>query len=88
MVAPLIMVKVSVTVGVIEAAKRYLLVDNFATFTALVGQAMPLDWFGIMLVIIFGVWLRYRRFQAPDPGNTWVCRGSPWAPGSRPSTSV
>jgi peptide/nickel transport system permease protein len=48
---------IAVPVGVIAAIRRYSLMDNLATFTALVGQAMPLYWFGIMLIIVFGVWL-------------------------------
>jgi len=57
-VAALIVINfIAVPVGVIAAIRRYSLMDNIATFTALVGQAMPLFWFGIMLIIIFGVWL-------------------------------
>lgn len=57
-VAALIVINfIAVPVGVIAAIRRYSLMDNVATFTALVGQAMPLFWFGIMLIIIFGVWL-------------------------------
>ena len=48
---------VAIPVGVIAAIRRYSVLDNIATFAALVGQAMPLYWFGIMLIIIFGVWL-------------------------------
>ena len=48
---------VAIPVGVLAAIRRYSLMDNLATFMALVGQAMPLYWFGIMLIIIFGVWL-------------------------------
>ena len=48
---------VAVPVGVIAAIRRYSALDNIATFVALVGQALPLYWFGIMLIIIFGVWL-------------------------------
>ncbi|MBP1708399.1 MAG: binding-protein-dependent transport system inner rane component [Deltaproteobacteria bacterium] len=50
---------VSIPAGIISAVRRYSLADNVATFVALVGQAMPLYWFGIMLMIIFGVWLRW-----------------------------
>ena len=57
-VAALIVINlVAIPVGVLAAIRRYSLMDNLATFTALVGQAMPLYWFGIMLIIIFGVWL-------------------------------
>jgi len=50
---------VSIPVGVIAAIKRYSFIDNITTFIALVGQALPLYWFGIMLIIIFGVWLKW-----------------------------
>lgn len=57
-VAALIFVNlVAIPVGVIAAIRRYSILDNIATFGALVGQALPLYWFGIMLIIIFGVWL-------------------------------
>jgi len=47
----------AIPMGIISAVKRYTLIDNLITFLALVGQAMPLYWFGIMLIIIFGVFL-------------------------------
>jgi ABC-type dipeptide/oligopeptide/nickel transport system permease component len=50
---------VSIPAGIISAVRRYSLADNLATIVALVGQAMPLYWFGIMLIIIFGVWLHW-----------------------------
>ena len=57
---------VAIPVGVLAAIRRYSLMDNLATFMALVGQAMPLYWFGIMLIIIFGVWLGW----LPVSGST------------------
>ncbi len=57
---------VAIPVGVIAAIRRYSLMDNIATFTALVGQAMPLYWFGIMLIIIFGVWLGWLPISGSD----------------------
>ncbi len=56
---------IAIPVGVISAVKRGSLIDNIATFFALMGQAMPLYWLGIMLIIIFGVWLRW----LPISGN-------------------
>ena len=59
-VAALILVNlVAIPVGIIAAIRRYSLMDNLATLAALLGQAMPLYWFGIMLIIIFGIWLRW-----------------------------
>jgi peptide/nickel transport system permease protein len=66
-VAALIVINfIAVPVGVIAAIRRYSLMDNIATFTALVGQAMPLYWFGIMLIIIFGVWLGWLPISGSD----------------------
>lgn len=50
---------VAIPIGVISAIRRYSFTDNVATFFALMGQALPLYWLGIMLIIIFGVWLRW-----------------------------
>jgi len=49
---------VAVLVGIYSAVRRYSAVDNISTFLALLGQAMPNYWFGMMLIIIFGVWFR------------------------------
>ena len=48
----------SIPLGIISAIKRFSLIDNIATFFALVGQAMPIYWLGIMLIILFGVKLQ------------------------------
>ncbi|HDR15814.1 MAG TPA: ABC transporter permease [Desulfobacteraceae bacterium] len=50
---------VAVPVGIIAAIRRYSFTDNIATFSVLVGQAMPIYWLGIMLIVIFGVWLKW-----------------------------
>jgi ABC-type dipeptide/oligopeptide/nickel transport system permease component len=60
---------VALPVGILSAIRRYSLMDNVATFTALLGQAMPLYWFGIMLIIVFGVWLRWLPISGSD---TWA----------------
>jgi peptide/nickel transport system permease protein len=56
---------ISVPAGILSAVKRNSLVDNVSTVLVLMGQAMPLYWFGIMLIIVFGVWLRW----LPISGN-------------------
>lgn len=57
---------VGIPVGVLAAIRRYSIWDNIATLSALVGQAMPLYWFGIMLIIIFGVWLGWLPISGSD----------------------
>ena len=49
---------ISIPLGIIAAIRKHSLVDNFATLIAVLGQAMPLFWLGIMLIIIFGVWFK------------------------------
>lgn len=69
-VAALIIVNlIAIPAGAIAAIRRYSLADNIVTFIALIGQAMPLYWFGIMLIIVFGVWLQWMPISGSD---TWV----------------
>ena len=49
---------VAIPLGLISAIKRFSILDNIATFIAVMGQAMPIYWLGIMLIILFGVKLQ------------------------------
>ena len=49
---------VAIPLGLISAIKRFSIIDNIATFIAVMGQAMPIYWLGIMLIILFGVKLQ------------------------------
>jgi peptide/nickel transport system permease protein len=49
---------IALPLGILAALKRHSLVDNLCTMLAVGGQAMPLFWLGIMLIIIFAVRLR------------------------------
>ena len=49
---------ISLPLGILAALKRHSLVDNLCTVVAVAGQAMPLFWLGIMLIIIFAVRLK------------------------------
>jgi len=49
---------ISIPAGVISAYKRYTWIDNVVTILAIAGQAMPIFWFGLMLIILFAVNLR------------------------------
>ena len=49
---------VAIPLGVLAAFRRNSLIDTFCTSFAVSGQAMPIFWFGIMLIIIFAVQLR------------------------------
>jgi peptide/nickel transport system permease protein len=49
---------IAIPLGIIAAVRRGSLLDAFVSALGVSGQAMPLFWFGIMLIIIFGVQLR------------------------------
>jgi peptide/nickel transport system permease protein len=50
---------IALPLGIISAIRRYSLVDNLCTMFAVGGQAMPIFWLGIMLIIVFSVKLRW-----------------------------
>lgn len=67
--AQIIATLLAIPLGIISAVKRYSLIDNITIFIVLVGQAMPLFWLGIVLIVIFGVWLQW----LPASGSeTWL----------------
>ncbi|MEZ4522017.1 MAG: ABC transporter permease [Thermomicrobiales bacterium] len=46
---------IAIPMGIISAYKRYSFWDNLSTLFVVAGQAMPIFWLGLMLIIIFGV---------------------------------
>lgn len=64
----LVAVALGVPTGIISATKQYSVFDNVAMVLALLGQAMPNFWQGLMLIIIFSVNLNW----FPSSGfDTW-----------------
>ena len=49
---------VAIPLGVLAAFRRNTLIDTFCTSFAVSGQAMPIFWLGIMLIIVFAVQLK------------------------------
>ncbi|HSF04758.1 MAG TPA: nickel ABC transporter permease [Methylomirabilota bacterium] len=43
--------------GIVSAVRRNSIIDYVSTVTALLGQSMPTFWLGIMLILVFSVWL-------------------------------
>ena len=52
-----ISVLIGIPVGILSASKPNSLFDNAAMLAALSGVGMPAFWQGIMLILIFSVWL-------------------------------
>jgi peptide/nickel transport system permease protein len=46
---------IAIPLGVVAAVKRYSFLDNLCTMLAVSGQAMPIFWLGLMLIILFSV---------------------------------
>ncbi len=75
---------IALPLGILSALKRHSWLDSLCTALAVAGQAMPLFWLGIMLIIIFAV--RLRALPASGYG-TWqhfllpsFCLGAALAP--------
>ena len=49
---------IAIPLGVVSAIRRGSVVDRLCTVGAVTGQAMPIFWLGIMLIIVFAVQLR------------------------------
>ncbi len=59
LVALLIIVLVAVPVGVVSAVRRNTVPDRLAMGGALLAQSVPTFWLGIMLILVFGVFLKW-----------------------------
>jgi ABC-type dipeptide/oligopeptide/nickel transport system permease component len=50
---------IAIPLGVLSAVRRFSLLDHLATVGAVAGQAMPIFWLGIMLIVLFAVKLHW-----------------------------
>ncbi|SHH84182.1 peptide/nickel transport system permease protein [Caloranaerobacter azorensis DSM 13643] len=55
----LVAIIIGIPVGIISATKQYSLFDNVSMVGALLGVSMPNFWFGLMLVLVFSVTLKW-----------------------------
>ena len=58
--------------GVIAATKQYSIFDNLATGLSLLGVSMPTFWQGLMLIIVFAVWLRWLPASGFSGPRYWI----------------
>jgi ABC-type dipeptide/oligopeptide/nickel transport system permease component len=80
----LVALLISLPLGILAALKRHSWLDSLCTAVAVAGQAAPLFWLGIMMIIVFSVRLRW----LPASGyGTWqnflmpaFCLGAALAP--------
>lgn len=57
--ALLITIVIGLPLGILAAIKRGSFIDTIATAIAVSGQAMPIFWFGLMLILLFSVQLTW-----------------------------
>lgn len=60
---------IAIPVGIISAYRPYSLIDNIATIVAVAGQAMPIYWLGLMLILLLSVnlqWLPASGYGTPQ----------------------
>ena len=57
--ATIVSIALGLGIGIYSAVKQYSLTDNVATAFSFAGQSMPTFWFGLVLIIIFAVRLRW-----------------------------
>lgn len=57
---------IAVPLGIITAVRRNSLTDLAATTASVLGRALPSYWLGIMLILLFAVWLRWLPVSGSD----------------------
>ncbi len=63
---------IGIFAGIIAATRQYSIFDNIATGLSLVGVAMPNFWQGLILIIVFSVWLRWLPASGIDGPRYWI----------------
>ncbi len=56
-VAFIVTLLIAVPLGILSALRQYSLLDTVLTVTAFGGNSLPVFWFGLLLIMIFHVWL-------------------------------
>ena len=62
----LIIIVTAIPVGIISAVRRNSWLDNITMGGTLLAQSMPTFWVGTMLILIFGVYLRWLPISGRD----------------------
>ncbi len=63
---------VGVPLGIVAAVWRGGIIDRFALVIAVVGQAMPTFWFGLILIVVFGMMIPVLPISGADDWRGYV----------------
>ncbi|MCP5371255.1 MAG: ABC transporter permease [Hyphomicrobiales bacterium] len=65
-------VSLAVPLGVVAALKPNSIVDRLALWLAVVGQAMPTFWFALLMIVVFGAWLRWLPISGNESWKNFI----------------
>lgn len=65
-------VVLSIPMGVLAAIRPNTWIDRLALTISVMGQAMPSFWFGLIMIVVFGVWLRWLPISGSDSWTNFV----------------
>ncbi|MEA4934689.1 MAG: ABC transporter permease [Lawsonibacter sp.] len=63
---------IGVLCGIVAAVKQYSIFDNVATSISLIGASMPNFWQGIMMILLFSVYLEWLPASGFDRPICWI----------------
>jgi peptide/nickel transport system permease protein len=62
----------AIPLGILAASRPNTWTDRLALSTAVFGQAVPSFWFGLILIYVFGVWLRMLPISGSDGWRNFI----------------
>lgn len=63
---------VGITLGIISAVRQNTLIDHLSTGFALIGVSMPAFWAGMMLILLFSIYLKWLPVSGIDSWTGWI----------------
>lgn len=73
-IASLLSLTIAIPIGIISAVRQYSILDYLVTTFSFFGISMPAFWFGLLLVILFGVQFQRWGLPAFPTGNVYSIR--------------
>ena len=63
---------VGISLGIISAGKQNTIIDHLSTGFALLGVSMPAFWAGMMLILVFAIYLKWLPVSGIDGWKNWI----------------
>jgi len=70
-----IALSVSLPLGILAAVRENTVFDRAVQLVALLGQAMPSFWLGLLMMIVFGLWLGWLPISGTDTWDSYLMPG-------------